>query len=188
MGSKQWGMFVALVAAVLILGQVGSCQHDRAVAFEARAKAAEEHSRLAQVDADLYRDEAARLYKISVTQDSVIAHARVSVAAVDSQHPPDTSCAPNLAARDHVIEAQASDIVTLHGITDAQDGALRILQASKDELAKALASRPSSYPRFVGPNIGLGVFAGPCGINPAGKPAFCVGIGVSVNLFSARLR
>lgn len=187
MGNKQWGLTVAAVALALLFGQFGRWQYRKAVEFETRAKAAEAHNRLAQVEIDLYKDQAAQLTVAAAKKDTVVRVLVREVAAVDSATPPDTSCAPNLRARDHVIEAQASEITDLHGVTASQVGAINLLQASKDELAKALASRPSYFPRFVGPNIGVGVFAGACGVSASGKATLCVGVGVTMNLLSLRL-
>jgi len=162
--NKQWGIAVAAIA-----------------------EAAEGTVKAQQVVIDMYKAEADRYAALATQQHTAVVAAQATVAAVDSANPPDTSSAPNLAARDHVIEAQAAEITDLHGVISAQARAIILLQGSKDVLSGALASRPALYPRFVGPNVGLGVFGGVCGLRPDGKPAPCVGIGITINLFSVRL-
>lgn len=187
MGNKQWGFTIAAVALALVFGQFGRWQYRKAVKFEADAKLALMHEHTAQVEKDLLADENKRL-----VAEAAKKHARTDtltrvVVVVDSIHPPDTSCAPNLAARDAVIASKTGEISDLQAASAVQARSINLLQASKDELAKVLASRPSYYPRFVGPNIGIGVFAGACGVSASGKLTPCVGVGVTVNLFSLRL-
>jgi len=181
MKPREWVLVVAALALAIIGGSIGSCQYRRAVRFEVAAQLAEGHARNAQVQVDLERDRANRFEAQAAKRDTVIRTVTVQVAAVDALHPPDSSCAPNLAVRDTLIALQAAQISDLHSQTVAQAGAINLLQASNDELRRVLASRPKAYPRFVGSNIGVGVFVGYCGARP------CVGVGVSVNLGSIRL-
>lgn len=177
-----WLLVAVGVGVILWLGQCASSQRTKALRFEQDAKNALAHANSNQEEADYYKDLAAEAQRRAARIDTVIQYRVRSVHVVDSLFPPDSSCLPNIAARDSLIAAQADDISQLHGVTAAQARALLLLQSSKDELARVLASRPASYPRFLGPNIGLGVFGGVCGL---GVP--CVGVGVTVNLFSLRL-
>jgi hypothetical protein len=181
MKPREWVLVVAAIAVAIIAGNIGSCYHKRAVAFEARAQLAEDRAANAQVLVDLAQDEAAHYQRLVARRDTVIRTVTVRVAVVDSLQPPDSACAPNLAVRDTLIVTQAAQISDLHNQTMVQAGAIMLLQASKDELQRALASRPKVYPRILGPNIGLGIFVGYCGVRP------CVGVGATINVGGVRL-
>ena len=164
---------MAAVAFALVAGQFGRLQYRRAVSFETQARMALAHERNARVENDLL---IAKLKR----EHAETARAQRAVAVVDAENPPDTSCAPNLAARDAVITSQANEIET-------QGRSIGLLAASNAEMRRALEARPKLYPRFVGPNIGLGVFVGVVGVRSDGKPAYGAGIGVTVNVLGIRL-
>lgn len=173
MKASPWIITIAAVALAIGAGTFGRLQYRKAVAFEERSRLALAHERNAQVQVDLLED-ALRKARANT------ARASARVAAVDAANPPDTSCAPNLAARDAVIQSQASEIFF-------QAGQIDLLQTSKDELRRALEARPKVYPRFVGPHISLGVFVGAVGVRADGRPAFGAGVGISVNVLGIRL-
>lgn len=167
-----WGIAVAAVALALVAGSFGRVFYRRAEVFEAKARLALEHEHVRQIERDLLADEVKGL-KVRLRAQ------RASVAAIDSISPPDTSCAPNIAARDAVIASQDS-------IIDRQGGQINLLQASVTEMKAALQARPKLFPRIVGPNIGLGVFVGVVGVRADGKPALGAGVGITINAFSVR--
>ena len=170
MSKVSWGIAVAAVAVALVAGSFGRVFYRRAEVFEAKAKLALEREHVRQIEHDLLEDANKRL-KVRLRAQ------RASVAVVDSISPPDTSCAPNIAARDAVIAPQDS-------VIGNQSGQINLLQASNDEMKRALQARPKLYPRIVGPSIGVGVFAGVVGVKDNGQPAYGVGVGVTVNVFS----
>lgn len=173
MKASPWVIAIAAIALAIGAGTFGRLQYRKAVAFEEKSRLALSHERNAQVQVDLLEGKLR-------AQRATTARASTRVAEVDAANPPDTSCAPNLRARDAVIHSQASEIVL-------QAGQISVLQTSKDELRRALEARPKVFPRFVGPNVGVGVFGGLCGVGADGKPRYCVGVGVTVNVFSVRL-
>lgn len=168
-----WGIAVAAVALALVAGNFGRIFYRRAEVFEAKAKLALEREHVRQIERDLLEDANKRL-KVRLRSQ------RENVARVDSISPPDPSCAPNIAARDAVIASQDS-------IISNQSGQIGLLQASNDEMKRALQARPKLFPRIVGPSIGVGVFAGVVGVKDNGQPAYGVGVGVTVNVFSVRI-
>lgn len=178
---KQWGVAAVVAVLVLVLGLHDGLLYRKNVAFEARVVAAEARAKIAQAQVDTFKAIAQQALASAATKDTIVAHDTVEIAAVDAAHPADTSCAPNLAVRDKTIRDQKSEIVDLKTGAAAQMAALATLQASKDDLQHTLDTRPKLYPRFVGPNVGLGVFVGYCGTSP------CVGAGITVNLASLRL-
>ena len=188
MKASPWVIAVAAIVGLLAVSRVAQVFYYRAERFEQQARLALDHEHVAQVLVDLAND------KVKVLEGQLAAqHAKTDtlvreVVAADSIHPPDTSCAPNLAARDAVIESQHGEITTLHGIVDAQAGSINLLQASKDELKRALEARPKLYPRIVGPSVGVGIGVGIVGLRPDGKPALGVTVGVTLNVFSVRIK
>jgi hypothetical protein len=181
-----WVIAIAAIGLAIVAGQFGRVQYRRAARFEAQARLALDHEHVAQIKVDLMTDKVTGLQRDLAKRHAATSVLTNAVVATDLQHAPDTSCAPNLAARDAVIESQQAEIVDLHGIVAAQDTSIHLLQASKDELSHALQARPKLYPRFVGPNIGLGVFVGAVGLRPDGKPEIGVGVGITINVFSVR--
>lgn len=184
--SVPWGIAVAAVAVALVAGQIGRVQYRKAVKFEADARLALGHQHVAEINADLWRDKANGYKRDLVQRHAATDTLTDAVVAADLQHIPDTSCAPNLAARDAVIESQQGEIASLTDVVTVQDSSITTLRASNVELARVLGARPKLYPRFVGPNIGLGVFVGVVGVRPDGKPAIGAGVGVTINVFSVR--
>jgi len=186
MSKVSWGVVVAAVVLVLVASKFASVFYRRAEAFEEKARIALGHEHVAQVLVDLANDRVKVLEGRLASQHSQTDSAERAVVVVDSISPPDTSCAPNIAARDDVIRSKTGEIATLHGIVDAQAESINLLQASKDDLKRALEARPKLYPRVVGPSIGLGVGVGVVGLRPDGKPALGAIIGVTFNFFSLR--
>lgn len=174
MSKVSWGIAVAAVALALVAGSFGQVFYRRAEKFESQARLALDHARVRQIERDLLADENKSL-KVRLRER------RESVAVADSVSPPDPSCAPNIAARDAVIATQDS-------IISNQSGQINLLQASHDEMRRALEARPKLFPRIVGPSIGVGVFAGVVGVKDNGQPAYGVGVGVTVNVFSVRIQ
>jgi hypothetical protein len=187
MGKVSWGIAVGAVALALIAGRFGQVFYRRAEKFEAQARLALANEHVRQTQVDLLTDQVNGLQVKLRSQHAQTQVRREQVTAVDAASPPDTYCAPNIAARDAVIDSQDTEIASLHGIVDGQAGQINLLQASKDELRRALEARPKLYPRIVGPSIGVGVFAGIVGVKDNGRPALGVGIGVTINVFSVRL-
>lgn len=186
MKASPWVIAIAGIGFAIVAGQVGRLQYRRAVRFEEQARLALGHEHVAQINVDLLTDKVAGLQRDLAKRHAATAGHINAVVAADLQHIPDTSCAPNLAARDAVILSQQGEIAVLGDVVSAKDSAINILQASKDELARALRSRPKLYPRLVGPNIGVGVFVGAVGLRN-GRPEIGVGVGVTINLLSVRL-
>lgn len=186
MSKVSWGVAVAAVVVTLVLSKFTAVFYHRAEAFEEKARIALGHEHVAQVLVDLANDRVKVLEGRLAEQHAETDSAERAVVVVDSISPPDTSCAPNLAARDDVIRSKTGEIATLQGIVDAQGESINLLQASKDELKRALEARPKLYPRFVGPSIGLGVSAGIVGLRENGKPSYGVVVGVTLNVFSVR--
>lgn len=186
MKATPWVIAVAAIGFAIVAGQFGRLQYRKAVNFEAQARLALDHQHVSQIKVDLLSDEVAGLrHDLAKKRAATSVHVN-AVAAIDIQHVPDTSCAPNLAARDAVISSQQSEITSLNDITVAQDTSINLLQASNVELARALQARPKLYPRFVGPNIGVGVFVGAVGLRN-GRPEIGVGVGITINILSVRL-
>lgn len=183
---SPWVIAIAGIGFAIVAGQFGRLQYRKAVRFEAQAVLALGHEHVAQINADLWRDKVAGLQRDLAKRHAATAGHINAVVAADLQHIPDSTCAPNLAARDAVIESQQGEIAVLGDVVSAKDSTINILQASKDELAHALQARPKLYPRFVGPNVGLGVFVGAVGLRPDGKPAIGVGVGITINILSVR--
>jgi hypothetical protein len=184
MTSKQWVIGAAAGAAVALTVLISQCWmplYQKNVAFEARAVAADARATAAQVVADSFKAVAKVATASAAHRDTVILHDSARIDSVDRAHPADTSCAPNLAARDTTIRDQMSQIGDLKTASRAQMATLAILQASKDDLQHALDTRPKLYPRFVGPSIGFGVFAGYCGTSK------CLGVGLTLNFGSIRV-
>lgn len=172
MKASPWVIAIVAIVVALVAGRYGQIFYRRAEKFEAQVRLSLEHDHVRQIQIDLLTDEATKLKARLRSQ-------RASVAVVDSVSPPDTSCAPNIAARDAVIATQDSVITR-------QDQQIDLLRASRDEMKLALQARPKLYPRIVGPNVGLGVFVGVVGVRDNGLPAYGVGIGVTVNVISVR--
>lgn len=187
MKASPWVIAIAAIGLAIVAGQFGRLQYRKAARFEAQARLALDHEHVAQVWVDLLTDKVAGLQRDLATKHAATASNINAVVAADLQHIPDTSCAPNLSARDAVILSQQSEIVTLHDIVTAKDSTINLLQASKDELSRVLQARPKLYPRFIGPNVGVGVFVGAVGLRPDGKPVMGVGVGITINVFSVRL-
>jgi len=186
MSKVSWGVAVAGVVVALVASRFANVFYHRAAAFEEKARLALGHEHVAQIQVDLLTDQVKGLQVKLWAQRSQTQLRTEHVAVVDSISPPDTSCAPNLAARDDVIESQHGEIATLQGIVDAQGESINLLQTSKDELKRALDARPKLFPRIVGPSVGLGVGVGVVGLRPDGKPALGATIGVTFNFFSVR--
>ena len=186
MSKVSWGVAVAAVVVALVASRFVSVFYHRAERFEQQAQLALGHEHVAQVKVDLANDRVRVLEGRLAAQRTHRDSLERNVAVVDSVSPPDTSCAPNLAARDAVISSQTGEIATLQGIVDAQGESITLLQTSKDELKRALEARPKLYPRIVGPSVGVGVFVGVVGLRPDGKPSYGVGVGITVNVFSLR--
>lgn len=182
--TSKWGIAAAVGAGIAVVVLVSQCWlplYQKNVAFEARAVAADARATAAQVVADSFKAVAKRAAASAAHRDTLIVHDSAVIEAVDREHPADTSCAPNLAARDTKIHDQAAQIVDLKTASEAQMGALATLQVSKDDLQHTLDTRPKLYPRFVGPNIGLGGFVGYCG------KSLCGGVGLTFNFGSIRV-
>jgi len=184
---SPWVIAIAGIGFAIVVGQFGRLQYRKAAKFEAQASLALAHEQVAEIKVDLLSDKVAGLQRDLAKRHAATAGHINAVVAADLQHIPDSSCAPNLAARDAVIESQQGEIAMLGDVVAAKDSTINILQASKDELSHALQARPKLYPRFVGPNIGFGVFVGAVGLRPDGKPIIGVGVGVTINVFSVRL-
>ena len=182
--SKQWVIGAAAGVAVALTVLISQCWmplYQKNVAFEARAVAADARATAAQVVADSFKAIAKVAKASAAHRDTIIVHDTAAIDSVDRAHPADTSCVPNLAVRDSTIHDQAAQIGDLKTVAEAQIGALAALQTSKDDLQHTLDTRPKLYPRFVGPNIGLGAFLGYCGTH------LCGGVGLTVNIGSVRL-
>lgn len=151
-----WYAAAAVIAAGLLW------QTCRADGFEKRAKAAEAYAERSQRQADSLRVEATWAETQARKIDTVVLRARATVAHVDSISPPDSSCLPNLDARDKVILAQADEIDKLKVANDRLGKALAMLQGAKDTLSAALASRPHyGKIRLRGPSLGPAVWLFP---------------------------
>lgn len=182
-----WVIAIAAIGLAIVAGQFGRLQYRKAVRFEAAAGLALDHQHVAEIRADLLTDKVTGLQHDLAKRHAATAVHTDAVVAVDLQHPPDSSCAPNLVARDSAIVSQQGEIATLNDIVATQDSTIITLRGSNIELARVLGARPKLYPRFIGPNIGVGVFVGAVGLRPDGKPEIGVGVGVTINLFSVRL-
>jgi hypothetical protein len=185
MKASPWVIAIAAIGLAIVAGQFGRLQYRKAVRFEAQARLALDHEHVAQISVDLLSDKVAGLQRDLAKRHAATSGHINAVVAADLQHIPDSSCAPNLAARDSVIVSQQGEIAVLDDIVSAKDSTIKLLQASKDELSHALQARPKFYPRFVGPNIGLGVFVGAVGLRD-GRPQIGVGVGITINVFSVR--
>lgn len=151
-----WYATAAVIAAGLLW------QTCRADGFEKRAKAAEAFSAAAQRQVDSLRVEAVWAETQARKIDTVVVRARATVAHIDSISPPDSSCTPNLAARDTLIARQADEIDKLKLANDRLGKALVALQGKADTLSRALASRPHpGRVKFRGPSIGPAVWLYP---------------------------
>lgn len=177
---REWVLPVA-VAVAIFGSSFGGWQYKRALKWETRVQQVEQKVQSQQIVIDIETDRAKHFAAQAAKHETVVKVVTVRVAAVDSLQPPDSSCAPNLAVRDTLIEEQAAEISDLKSQTVAQAGAINLLQASNNALRQVLASRPKAYPRFLGPNIGIGAFVGTCGLSP------CGGIGITVNVAGIRL-
>ena len=186
MKASPWVIAIVAIVVALVAGRFGQLAYRRAEKFEAQARLSLEHDHVRQVQIDLLTDEAAGLRRKLAAIHTTTARRIDAVVAVDLQHIPDTSCAPNLAARDSVIESQQGEISVLGSLAASQDSSINLLRASRDELRAALEARPKLYPRIVGPNVGLGVFVGVVGVRDNGQPAYGVGVGITVNVISVR--
>jgi len=184
---SPWVIAIAGIGFAIVAGQFGRLQYRKAAKFEAQASLALAHEHVAEIKVDLLSDKVAGLQHDLAKRHAATASNINAVVAADLQHIPDSSCAPNLTARDAVILSQQGEIASLGEIVFTQDSTINILQASKTELSRALQARPKLYPRFIGPSIGLGVFVGAVGLRPDGKPEIGVGVGVTINVFSVRL-
>ena len=182
----SWGIAVAAVAVALVAGRFGQVFYRRAEAFEAKARLALEFQHAKQVEVDLLQDKVNALQVDLTAARKRTTVARHEVVVADSTSHPDSTCAPSIAARDSVIASQDGEISILTSQNAARAGQITLLQASNQALKAALDARPKLYPRIVGPNIGLGVFAGVVGVRDNGQPAYGVGVGITVNVFSLR--
>jgi hypothetical protein len=185
-GKVSWSIAVVAVAVALVAGRLGQVFYRRAEQFEAKARLALDFQHAKQVEVDMLQDRVNVLEDRLGKQHRQTTVARREVAVADSVSHPDTSCAPSIAARDAVIASQDGEISLLHEQNEARAGQITLLQASNQALKSALDARPKLYPRIVGPNIGVGVFAGVVGVQSNGKPALGVGVGVTLNVFSVR--
>ena len=176
-----------VVLTVMVLGFLAHLAFKRAETFERRAQRAETVAALLRPQIDSLQASVDSLQRVTTRRDTVIKVLRHNVFVIDSLSPPPDTCRPNLAARDSVIAEQGRQVEDLTQALHSERRANILLRQALDSALAALAVRPKYFPRFLGPNLGLGVAVGVDPTTILKHPQPEVRIGISLNIMGIRL-